>query len=119
MRHKFHDTLTEHVRASGKPKSQILHSLIEKHLSCEKLAEKMKSQGIDSKSVKRKDWMSWKQVCHHIYDLFYEKIKLIAKASQTSVSEVIDDALENHLPSFDSQKTYEETIEKIFEKPKK
>lgn len=118
MRHEFHDTLSDHVRATGKPQAQLLHSLIEKHLSCEKLAEKMKQQGFENKKVIRKDWKSWKQVCHRIYQLFYEKIKIIAKTSQTSVSEVIDDILETHLPSFDSQKTYEETIEKIFEKPK-
>ncbi len=114
IRPEISETLINYATSTGKPQSSITNMLIDKYLSNESLAEKLKQQKLGQETILRKDWMYWKTVTHYLSTESYEKIKILSKTSKTSVSEVMDNIYEHYLHSLDSQRAYQETIDKVF-----
>lgn len=113
IRPELDERLAAYARANGKTRTDIITSIIEKHLSCKKLSKKINEQN-KKKPVQRKNWMEWKRKGDYIFPSQHSKIKFIAINGKISISEVMDDILGSYLSKVNPSETLEEALEKVF-----
>lgn len=105
--------LITYAKAKAQTRTEAINSIIEEYLSSPESLSNLKKQVL-SEFIHKKDSSHWKRRTEYVNSNYYSKIKIIAKTTNSSISEVMNDILKQYLSKIDSKALLDSTLSSIF-----